>query len=275
MKISIVTAVKNASDLLTQTISSIQIQEIGGNLSIEHIIIDGQSNDGSIEVASSYRSFANNTGLSVVLVSESDTGIYDAMDKGRKIATGDFLFFLNAGDQLSSIHTIKTICAQIIEVNNLSSVYYGKTTIHTKYFNWVVPKQPHNVQELVGHKKSYYPHHQSIFYPKIFYSNHGYDVSFLIYGDVDYTIRACKNRDVKYLDIDVCKIWLGGFGTSKLSLSLFKRFYIDDLKLMNSYPEIYTIIDKIKSFINYSTKYLVDNTLGVDTKHMLMGYMKK
>jgi glycosyltransferase involved in cell wall biosynthesis len=278
MKFSIVTAVKNAEHLLPITLASVTSQQLKDDVEIEHIIIDGKSNDNSLRIIETYVSSLQHP-LSSSVISELDTGIYDAMDKGRALATGDFVLFLNAGDEFSSNSTIETVkqFIQGIEFKNrMSSVYYGKTLIQTKHTNWSVPSDPHDSSKKKKNgMRYYYPHHQSIFYPKSFYTNHSYDKSFVICGDVDYTIRACSNYLVNYMCLDISKIQLGGFGTSKLTFSRLKKFYLDEVKLQKMHRNIYTQFDTLTSLRNYLAKYIIDNIIGTDEKYYVMSLIQR
>lgn len=89
MKVSIITACFNADKTIEETIRSVAKQTYPN---IEYIIIDGASSDKTLEIVEKYR------GIVSVLVSEPDSGVYNAMNKGIKAATGDLVFFLNADD---------------------------------------------------------------------------------------------------------------------------------------------------------------------------------
>lgn len=105
---TLVTITWNAADVLPVTLGSVLKQTYPG---IEHIIVDGASTDKTLSLASDYKrqSDAAANGHSVRIVSEPDKGIYDAMNKGIRLATGDYICFLNAGDSLPSPDTIATI----------------------------------------------------------------------------------------------------------------------------------------------------------------------
>ena len=90
-KISIITVVFNGESLIERTIKSVLEQTFA---SIEYIIVDGLSNDGTLSIAKQYSSSITK------IISEKDHGIYDAMNKGLKMATGNYILFLNAGDEL-------------------------------------------------------------------------------------------------------------------------------------------------------------------------------
>lgn len=123
IKITIVTVTYNAGSLLQKTLQSVYDQTYSA---IEHIIIDGASTDNTVAMAKDYmeRSFASDNGHEVRILVEPDNGIYDAMNKGLKLATGDYICFLNAGDALTGTETIK----QVVEA--AKKCYRGKGKQH-------------------------------------------------------------------------------------------------------------------------------------------------
>ena len=103
MKVSIVTITYNAARTLQRTLDSVACQTYAD---IEHLIIDGASKDDTLAIAERYQSQSRHT---VVVRSEPDRGLYDAMNKGLQKATGEYLVFLNAGDSLYAPDTIETV----------------------------------------------------------------------------------------------------------------------------------------------------------------------
>src|SRR5690606_40314490 len=102
-KISIITIVYNNVHEIGITIASVACQRYAN---IEYIVIDGQSTDGTMQVIQEHASHID------VLVSEKDKGIYDAMNKGLSRATGDYVLFLNSGDELFDEHTLDHVFGQ-------------------------------------------------------------------------------------------------------------------------------------------------------------------
>lgn len=98
MKISVITVVYNSENSIGGTIESILGQELSEKTELEYLIIDGKSGDGTVEKAESYRERLERKNISCRIISEPDGGIYDAMNKGIRIATGDIIGLLNSGD---------------------------------------------------------------------------------------------------------------------------------------------------------------------------------
>ncbi len=129
-KISIITINYNNAEGLAQTMRSVTEQSYDA---IEYIVVDGASTDGSVAVMDSFKPMLAHA------LSEKDAGIYNAMNKGIKLATGDYLLFLNSGDKLISPRIIEEVVAQGLQAD----LVYGdlKFFDHEKEWTWNLPDQ--------------------------------------------------------------------------------------------------------------------------------------
>ena len=118
-KFSIITVTYNAGKVLEDTIQSVVFQTYRN---VEYIIVDGGSTDNTLEIAHKYRERISK------IISEPDKGLYDAMNKGIRIATGDFLCFLNAGDELHENETLQQM-VHSLKGTEMPDVMYGETAI--------------------------------------------------------------------------------------------------------------------------------------------------
>ena len=100
MKVTIITIAYNSGTVIGSTIESVLAQT---NHNIEYLIIDGASKDNTVQVAESYQEQMKEAGIDFKIYSEPDEGIYDAMNKGIRLATGDIIGILNSGDQYENI----------------------------------------------------------------------------------------------------------------------------------------------------------------------------
>ena len=117
-KFSIITVTYNAAPVIRPTLDSVQAQTY---TNYEYILVDGGSKDDTVAIAKeSGIDFAH-------IISERDKGIYDAMNKGIALATGDYLCFLNAGDALYTPDTLQTVVNAIANEKELPDVVYGET----------------------------------------------------------------------------------------------------------------------------------------------------
>jgi glycosyltransferase involved in cell wall biosynthesis len=125
MKISIVTITFNAEQFLRETMQSVLKQT---HTDIEYLIIDGKSTDGTVEIIKSFEAEMKEKSIEFRWISEPDKGLYDAMNKGLRMATGDFVWFVNAGDQIFDSTTAQKV-SDAIAANELADVVYGQTLI--------------------------------------------------------------------------------------------------------------------------------------------------
>ncbi len=124
MRITIITVTYQAAAVLQRTLDSVSRQTYQD---IEHLIIDGASKDDTVKIAKAYQ---EKVPYPVIIQSEPDHGLYDAMNKGLHKATGDYLVFLNAGDTLHADDTLSTLNSQLSTLNPQSpAVIYGDTAI--------------------------------------------------------------------------------------------------------------------------------------------------
>ena len=132
IKFTIVTITYNAAAVFVRTADSVLRQDYPN---VEHIIVDGASTDGTVALALEYKakSDATGNGHEVRIVSEPDKGLYDAMNKGLGMATGDYVCFMNAGDFFPDGATLSLICANARldgcrkDGKPLPAVLYGDT----------------------------------------------------------------------------------------------------------------------------------------------------
>ena len=108
IRFSIVTITYNAEKVLQRTLDSVRSQTYEG---VEHLIVDGASKDQTLAIVEQYKqqSDVSDNGHKVIIQSEPDHGIYDAMNKGLTQASGDYIVFLNAGDSLPTAYTLEEI----------------------------------------------------------------------------------------------------------------------------------------------------------------------
>ena len=130
IRFSILTCTYNAGSVLQRTLDSILNQTW---VQIEHIIVDGASKDNTMALVNAYRqrNTEEDTQHDIVVSSEPDRGLYDAMNKALKKATGDYVVFLNAGDVLPNEKTLEDISNDVNERSDglLPAVHYGNTKI--------------------------------------------------------------------------------------------------------------------------------------------------
>jgi len=165
--ITVITVSYNAVNTIEKTILSVINQSYPN---IEYIIIDGKSNDGTTDIIRKYSDRIS------YWCSEPDKGIYDAMNKGIKLAHGEWIAFMNAGDSYVNSHVIENIFSKQISVDKL--VIYGKTLVHYNWGTYIVT--PNKLSEI---KRCMPFCHQSTFTNREVLASNPFDISHKITAD--------------------------------------------------------------------------------------------
>lgn len=230
MKVSVITATYNSIRHLPDVMSSIQNQDY---TDIEHIIIDGGSKDGTAE-------YVRNSPYPVKLVSEPDKGIYDALNKGINLATGDVIGFLHSDDILALPQTISMIVDGFIssgrQGNEVISMVYGDLVFVEKDdANKVVRywKSKPFVRGLL--QKGWMPPHPTLFIRREVYEKHGlFDINLRCSADYDFILRVFSDPALHsvYLPEVVTKMRMGGMSTGGIKNLLTKMN--EDLRVLRS-----------------------------------------
>lgn len=232
MKVTIVTITYNAAKVLGPTLQSVSSQTYSD---IEHWIIDGASKDDTLKIAEEYKQHDDetNNGHEVKILSEPDNGIYYAMNKGLKLATGDYILFLNAGDTLKSSDTIDAVCSSLYDGEELPAVIYGDTDIVDSEYHFVRHRRLAPPEKLTWRS---FMHgmlvcHQAFYARADIARNIPYDTKYRHSADVDWCIKVLKeghrrklpNRRVHTV---VANFLDGGDSTKNHKESLRERFKV-------------------------------------------------
>lgn len=213
-KLSIITIVYNNVRDIERTIQSVINQTYK---KIEYIVIDGASTDGTFEVVNQYQDHISK------IVSEPDKGIYDAMNKGLALATGDYILFMNSGDELYDQNTVEAVFATA----PWADIYYGETEMYND--NWEsLGRRRHEVPEEFDWKSFKYGmsiSHQAIYIKKSI--TVPYDLQYKYSSDIDWIIKAAKKAsNIVNVHRYVAKYLVGGMSKKKHRESLKERFKI-------------------------------------------------
>ena len=207
MKVTVVTAVLNDAGHIEQTILSVISQT---DIEIEYIIVDGGSKDGTLELIGKYKDKIS------LLISEPDRGVYDAMNKGIKYSTGDFVYFLNSGDVLLNPSILSKI--KLEELKERNAIIYGNVVV--AYGNIEALEKPRPFFNSKMKFKGIGICHQSMFFPGELIRNEKYDLSYNIAADYDLAYRLWRNGTVfLYKDITIAKYdWGKGISSNPYKL---------------------------------------------------------
>lgn len=234
MKISIITVTYNAEATIEHTLESVAQQTYPD---VEHLIMDGASKDRTLEIARRYPH--------AIVYSEPDKGLYDAMNKGLKKATGDYLCFLNAGDKLHSKETLAHIASSIPDSSSIG-VLYGDTHIVDNEGTFIRNRRLTPPEHLTwqSFKQGMLVCHQA------FYINRqialAYDTTYRFSADFDWCIRCMKEGEKQgmqnlYIQEPIADYLSEGMTTANHKASLKERFRI----MAKHYGLLSTIIQHI------------------------------
>lgn len=189
-KISIITVVRNGVKYIEETIQSVIHQTYN---KIEYIIIDGESTDGTLNIVEKYKSHLD------YFLSEKDVSMYDAINKGLKKCTGDYILVLNSDDTLVSTTTIEKISKLLIG----DSAYYCNVIIQTEQKEKERKLFQVNFKQLLLSKHCTFVPHPSFFVSRnLLIKKPEYDLKYKYASDFDYILDLFKiSSNIKHLNI--------------------------------------------------------------------------
>jgi glycosyltransferase involved in cell wall biosynthesis len=212
--LSVITIVYNNVRDIERTMLSVLNQTY---TNIEYIIVDGLSTDGTLEIINRYKNKI------AKLISEKDEGIYDAMNKGLAAASGDYVLFMNSGDEFYAKDTVSTVFATVPGAD----IYYGETEMiddkgqslgqrrhkAPSHFTWRSFKYGMSVS------------HQAIYIRRSL--TEPFDRKYQLSADIDWILRAAKKaKKIVNVNQYVAKYLVGGMSKTKHRQSLTERFDI-------------------------------------------------
>lgn len=239
-KLTIITVVYNNVSDIERTIQSIIGQTYPN---IEYLVIDGASTDGTTEIIQRYTTHITQW------VSEPDNGIYDAMNKGLAMAMGDYVLFMNSGDEIYSEDTVR----QVFASDDGADIYYGETELYNEQWESIglrrhaIPRQFNWKSFRFGMNIS----HQAIYIRRALVGP--YNLKYQLSADIDWIIRAAKQAD-KVVNTKrlVAKYLVGGMSKKRHWQSLKERFWI----FSNHYGLLRNIMNHVVIAINLLVYYI-------------------
>lgn len=230
IKFTIITCTYQAAHYLPRTAESVLSQTYAD---VEHLIIDGLSTDGTVETARTYehRSAQADNGHEVIVVSEKDGGLYDAMNKGIRMATGEYVVFLNAGDVFPSPDTLEMIASSMGDGEQLPGVLYGDTDIVDDEGHFLRHRrlQPPEHLSWRSFRHGMLVCHQAFYARTDLAKANAYDLTYRLSADVDWCIRIMKAAEQKGLTLKNVEAVIvnyldGGLSVKNHRASLRERF---------------------------------------------------
>lgn len=246
MRISIITATYNSAASIKDCLSSVNIQTFQN---IEHIIIDGASTDNTLEIIKSTPNRITK------IISEPDRGIYDAMNKGIAIATGDIIGILNSDDFLASEDILELI-AKTFEQNKGDAIFGNLDFVASNNTEKVIRKWKSTPFKQGSFAKGWHSPHPTFYVRREIYEKYGmFDVSLNVSADFEIMLRFIERYKIKthYLDRVIVKMRYGGESTGSIrkiirgNRNIIKAFKKNGIKVSPFYPFI-RLVPKLKEF---------------------------
>ena len=206
MKISIITVCYNSNGTIAHTIESVLAQDFPG---IEYLIIDGASSDNTVAIAESYRRKFAEKGIPYTVRSEPDKGIYDAMNKGVLLASGDVVGILNSDDRYATSDVLSAV-ADCFEKNNADSIYGNLLYVKNgkPYRYWKSGKRK-------SFRKGWMPPHPAFFVKKSVYEKYGvFRLDCGINADYEIMLRFLEVHKISSVWLDKICTYMEAGGTS-------------------------------------------------------------
>ncbi len=216
MKVSIITTCYNSESTILGTIKSVENQTYKN---IEHIIIDGNSSDKTIDIIN------NNLNSKMKVISEPDDGCYDAFNKGINKSTGEIIGFLHSDDVFYSDTVIEEMCKKIGDAPGIYGdlIYVAEKDINKKIRYWKSKK---------FNKSNFYfgwmPAHPTLYLRKEIYDKYGdYKTNIGTGADYEFTVRVLFKNNIKceYLPKIITKMRVGGLSSNNFKDRLIAHFY--------------------------------------------------
>lgn len=234
--ISVITPVLNRKDTLGRSMASVANQRYP---KLEHLIIDGGSTDGSLEVIAAFQKQYP----AIRSISEKDDGVYSAMNKGLSLCKGDWIYFLGADDEFADMNVLHDLCRE--GLFDKEQVVYGDVMI-VGTGGWAKDKQRYDGEFDLAKLFRKNICHQSIFYPHSVLDKVGkYNVKYRVTADWDYNIRCWSVFPFRYTGMVIATFQAGGVSSGKADSTFFdelpenviRHFGIDPMDSRYNYPD--------------------------------------
>lgn len=240
LKLSVVTVCYNAEKTIVETIESVLNQTYAN---IEYLIIDGKSTDNTLNIVEKYHSNCDN----IRVISEKDAGIYNAMNKGIDIASGEYIYFLNAGDLFYNDTTVAIVMDRL-KKTGLPDIIYGDIDVdyhtHKKRIEYAGKKRLNRILIALGITVC----HQSVFAKTYLMKERGFDEEYKLWADQEWLMYVLqRNVQIETIDQPVCVY--DGFGLSASGDSLERVFEESDMITQKYTPVIYWVTKPMKGLL--------------------------
>jgi glycosyltransferase involved in cell wall biosynthesis len=217
LRVSIITIVYNNRATFEECVNNVLSQSYK---EIEYIVVDGGSNDGTIDIIQAYRERISQW------ISEPDHGIYDAMNKGIKMASGEVIGFLHSSDVYAHPRVIEEV-VKVFENSNVSSVYGDLQYVDQKDLNRVIRHWKSSPYRRGKFKQGWMPPHPTFFVRREIYEKFGnFNTHFQIAGDYELMLRFLERYRISaaYIPEVLVKMRWGGISNGGVKNILVKSY---------------------------------------------------
>ncbi len=283
MIVSVITVCKNSQATIEKNIKSVVEQNYKN---IEYIIIDGDSQDETKKIIAKYSQFINK------FISEPDSGLYEAMNKGVRLATGDFIYFLNSDDYLLDREVIQDVVTFIAE-HPASDFFYGDVehrSIYGEVFLYKSPL-PENLQEEMIYGCAI-PQPASFFKADLFSKLGFFNESYKIASDYEWFTRLiqAENTEISYYSRTISSYYCGGLSGKNLKLAYREMFTVQSkiptfnselwlekrlIKLQDAWTEQNDLIQKLQNLAEARHKHAEDCQKLAEARAALINAQEK
>ena len=249
MKISIITVSYNSNLTIKDTIDSVLSQTY---LDIEYIIVDGWSNDNTVDIIREYERSFNGR---MKWISEKDSGLYDAMNKGIQMATGEIIGIINSDDLFCDKHAIEKVMHKFEENELLDSVYADLFYVAQNDTAKIVRRWKSGNQKRF--KYGWHPAHPTLYIKKEVYNKYGlFNLDYKLAADFEIMLRFLEKYRIStyYLKEAFVKMRLGGATNKSIkniylqNIECLKAFQLNDIKVNVLLYPLFRILPKLIQF---------------------------
>ena len=249
MKISIITVSYNSNLTIKDTIDSVLSQTY---LDIEYIIVDGWSNDNTVDIIREYERSFNGR---MKWISEKDSGLYDAMNKGIQMATGEIIGIINSDDLFCDKHAIEKVMHIFEENESLDSVYADLFYVVQNDTAKIVRRWKTGNQKQF--KYGWHPAHPTLYIKKEVYNKFGFfNLDYKLAADFEIMLRFLEKYRIStyYLKEAFVKMRLGGATNKSIkniylqNIECLKAFQLNDIKVNVLLYPLFRILPKLIQF---------------------------
>jgi glycosyltransferase len=208
VKVSIITICYNRKATIAKAIESVLAQDYPN---IEYIVIDGNSTDGTAAIVKSYGSKIN------TIISEPDQGMYDALNKGLRIVTGDIVGLMHSDDEFYDATVVSKIVSKFGSNPQTEGLYGDGIYVSNDDEERLIRNRIGGAYNIEKVKAGWLPLHPTVYFKKSIIDTHGvYNLDFKIASDTELLLRYLYKHQIKmvYLNCYIIKMRMGGLSTS-------------------------------------------------------------